>query len=76
VSKIRDALNAPIESDRKCAYCEWLFALDAEDRAAVIEFYGSTLTTTEIIRRLQPFGMPVSHHPFTQHRKGRHKDWL
>jgi hypothetical protein len=76
VSKIREALLAPVESDRKCTYCDWLLALEAEDRAAVIEFYESSLTTSEIIRRLSPFGMPVSHHPFTQHRKGRHKDWL
>lgn len=76
MSKIREALSVPVQSDRKCAYCDWLLALDAEDREAVIEFYKSPLTTSEIIRRLSPFGMPVSHHPFTQHRKGHHRERL
>lgn len=74
MSKIRQALVEPVASQTKCAYCDWLLTLDADDRAAIVEFYDSSLTTSEIIRRLEPFGLPVTHHPFQQHRRGRHRE--
>jgi hypothetical protein len=76
MSKIREALNAPLANDQKCSYCNWLSTLDAEDRAAIIESYSSELTTSEILRRLEPYGIPVTHHPFQLHRKGRHSEEL
>ncbi len=76
MSKIREALNAPVEKDEKCRYCNWLSSLDAEDRAAIIESYESPLTTSELLRRLEPYGIPVTHHPLQLHRKGRHSEGL
>lgn len=76
MSKIREALAAPIQTDNKCRYCNWLLSLDSEDRAAIIESYQSSLTTSDILRRLEPYGLPVTHHPFQLHRKGRHSEVL
>lgn len=76
MSKIREALGAPVVKRLKCVYCEWLLALDADDRAAVIEFYDSSLTTSDLVRRLQPFGLPVGHHSMTEHRTGKHREFL
>ena len=74
MSEIRKALEAPVVKRSKCVYCEWLLALDADDRAAVIDSYDSPLATSDLVRRLQPFGLPVTHHSVTEHRQGKHRD--
>jgi hypothetical protein len=76
MSELRKALEEPVLVRTKCVYCDWLLSLDADDRAAVIEFYESKLTTSDLMRRLQPFGLPVTHHPLTEHRRGKHSDRL
>jgi len=76
MSELRKALEAPIVVRTKCTYCEWLLSLDADDRAAIIEFYASNLTTSDLLRRLEPFGIPVTHHPLTEHRRGKHSNRL
>lgn len=76
MSKIRKALEVPAVKRVKCSYCEWLLQMDADDRAAVLEFYASPLSTAEMMRRLQPFGLPVSHHSVLEHRQGKHRNNL
>jgi hypothetical protein len=76
MSELRKALEAPVVVRTKCTYCDWLLSLDAEDRAAVIDGYSSNLTTSDLLRRLQPFGVPITHHPMTEHRNGKHSDRL
>jgi hypothetical protein len=76
MSKIREALAEPMKSRIVCKYCLWLLSLEEEDRQAVVESYASSLTTTEMVKRLALFGMPVTHHPVAEHRAGKHSEVL